>query len=57
MHIPAEDDEWMMHEMKVLTDFTRIFPSEKRSVSMSSEEQEGDDEMEGLHFVIAAVCG
>lgn len=56
VHIPSNEDEWMTHEMKVLTDFTRIFPSEKRSVSMLSEDQEGDEEMEGVHLVTTALC-
>ena len=43
--IPTEGDEWMAHEMRVLKEFTRIFPPEKKIPE--SEEMEGDDENDG----------
>jgi hypothetical protein len=47
IHVPTEDDEWMQFEMKILKEFTRIFPPEKREEKMFTEEPDGGDEEEG----------
>ena len=41
-HVPKDDDEWMQREMEVLTQFTRIFPVEKKSDKDADKE---DDEV------------
>lgn len=47
-HVPKEDDETMLNEMRLLTEFTRIFPPLKRKNSKGEEEDdEEDDEEEG----------
>lgn len=36
IHIPKDDDEWMLFETSKLTQFTRIFPVPKAAASESS---------------------
>lgn len=43
---PLGTDEWMLHEMKVLTEFTRIFPPEEKILDVG-EDQDGDDDNDG----------
>lgn len=39
-HYPKEDDSWMLREMKVLTQFTRIFPPQSSTSNTSSNQTE-----------------
>jgi len=65
--LPAEGDEWMAHEMRVLTEFTRIFPPEKKAEKMFAEEfdgvageddgDDGDDDDAALPLPLAAGPG
>jgi len=41
IHYPKEDDEWLIHESKILNQFTRIFPPEN-SIIMKSDKQDDD---------------
>jgi hypothetical protein len=38
-HIPADDDEWMMREMKRLVQFTRIFPLDSYYRAQKQQQQ------------------
>jgi hypothetical protein len=43
-HLPSETDEWMAYEMKSLTEFTRIFPPQKKTRDVEALEAEDDND-------------
>ena len=52
--IPLGIDEWMVYEMKALSEFTRIFPPEEK-VRDLEDVNGGDDENDGKKILIMIV--
>ena len=53
--IPLGIDEWMVYEMKALSEFTRIFPPEEKIRDLE-DVNGGDDENDGKKIHIMIVC-
>lgn len=60
-HLPLETDDWMAYEMKNLTEFTRIFPPQKKSCDVevldAEDENDGDDDDDMTPTPTASMAG